>query len=208
METTTDLIAIEMIVPDPSLVILIGPSGSGKSTFARRHFRSTEVLSSDFCRALVCDDESNQAATEDAFELLHQILDTRLKRCRLTVVDATNVQASSRRRLEQIARNRGIGIVGVLFLLPDEICQARNSQRLHRQVLSSVIREQRAELDASLESLRAEGFWQIYTLTQAEQGDLVTVARRYVIRSEEPATDQYAQHAEPAECMPPPPAQE
>ena len=58
-----------LTLPELSLVVLIGPSGSGKSTFARRHFKPTEVLSSDFCRGLVSDDENCQAATGDAFDV-------------------------------------------------------------------------------------------------------------------------------------------
>ena len=47
-------------IPELSLVVLIGPTGSGKSTFARAHFKPTEVISSDFCRGLVADDENDQ----------------------------------------------------------------------------------------------------------------------------------------------------
>jgi hypothetical protein len=36
----------------------------GKSTFARRHFKATEILSSDVYRGFVSDDENDQAATE------------------------------------------------------------------------------------------------------------------------------------------------
>ncbi|MDR1486673.1 MAG: AAA family ATPase, partial [Deltaproteobacteria bacterium] len=47
---------------DKCLVCLIGSSGSGKTTFARKHFRPTEVLSADFFRGLVSDDETDQSA--------------------------------------------------------------------------------------------------------------------------------------------------
>ena len=43
---------MKLKIPELSLVVLIGASGSGKSTFARTHFRSTEILSSDYCRGL------------------------------------------------------------------------------------------------------------------------------------------------------------
>mgnify|MGYP000906070181 CR=1 FL=1 len=43
----------ELHIPQLSLVVLIGVSGSGKSTFAQRAFEPFEVLSSDYCRALV-----------------------------------------------------------------------------------------------------------------------------------------------------------
>src|SRR6266550_500865 len=91
-------------IPKLSLVVLIGASGSGKSTFARRHFRPSEVISSDYCRGLVSDDENDQAATNDAFELLHYVAAKRLARGRLTVIDATNVQQESRKPLVELAR--------------------------------------------------------------------------------------------------------
>jgi len=88
---------MKLIIPELSFVVLIGVSGSGKSIFARKHFKPMEVLSSDSCRGLVSDDENNQAATKDAFELLHFIARKRLAACKLTVVDATNVQPESRK---------------------------------------------------------------------------------------------------------------
>src|SRR6187455_3088993 len=95
---------MQITVPKLSLVVLIGPSGSGKSTFARKHFLPTEVLSSDYCRGLVSDDESDQTATNDAFEVLHYLAAKRLARGRLTVVDATNVQPEARKPLVELAR--------------------------------------------------------------------------------------------------------
>src|SRR5437868_3030464 len=83
-------------IPELSLVVLIGPSGSGKSTFARKHFRPTEILSSDYFRGLVSDDENDQSSTPDAFDALYYLLSKRLARGKLTVVDATNVRAEDR----------------------------------------------------------------------------------------------------------------
>src|SRR4026208_1790000 len=91
-------------LPELSLVVLIGPSGAGKSTFARTHFKPTEVLSSDFCRGLVADDENAQPATADAFDLLPFIARKRVAAGRLTVVDATNVQPEARKPLIALAR--------------------------------------------------------------------------------------------------------
>src|SRR5207248_8215587 len=79
---------MKITIPELSLVVLVGPSGCGKSTFARKHFKPTEILSSDFCRGLVSDDENDQAATKDAFEVLHFIASKRLAAGKLTVVDA------------------------------------------------------------------------------------------------------------------------
>src|SRR6185503_4222294 len=90
--------------PELCLVVLVGPSGSGKSSFARKHFRPTEIVSSDVCRGLVSDDENDQSATKPAFEVLHTIVEKRLQRERLTVVDATSVRREDRKSLVQIAR--------------------------------------------------------------------------------------------------------
>ncbi|MEG5040586.1 MULTISPECIES: AAA family ATPase, partial [unclassified Microcoleus] len=95
---------MKITFPELSLVVLIGASGSGKSTFARQHFLPTEIISSDYCRGLVSDDENNQAATADAFEVLHLIAAKRLAAGKLTVIDATNVQPESRKSLLELAR--------------------------------------------------------------------------------------------------------
>ncbi|MGI8697079.1 MAG: AAA family ATPase, partial [Mycobacteriales bacterium] len=98
----------EMTVPELSLVVLIGATGSGKSTFGRTHFGTTEVISSDYCRGLVADDENDQAATQQAFQLLHYIVGLRLAGGRLTVVDATNVQPDGRKQLVALAREHDV----------------------------------------------------------------------------------------------------
>src|SRR5262245_53162089 len=109
-------------IPELSLVVLIGPSGSGKSTFARKHFKTTEVLSSDFCRGLVSDDENDQAATKDAFDVLGFIARKRLGAGRLTVVDATNVQPESRKPLVALAREHDLQAVAIVLNLPEKVC--------------------------------------------------------------------------------------
>lgn len=111
-------------IPNLSLVVLIGPSGSGKSTFARQHFLSTEVLSSDYYRGLVSDDENDQATTLDAFEVLHFIAAKRLAAGRLTVVDATNVQREARQPLVALARKYHTLPVAIVFDLPEDVCQS------------------------------------------------------------------------------------
>src|SRR5881394_461943 len=99
---------MKLTIPELSLVVLVGPSGCGKSTFARRHFKPTEVLSSDFCRGLVSDDENSQDATNDAFDVLHYVAGKRLERGLLTVVDATNVQPESRKPVVELAREHDV----------------------------------------------------------------------------------------------------
>ena len=41
-------------IPEFCLVAMIGGTSSGKSSFALKHFKPTEVLSSDFFRGMVC----------------------------------------------------------------------------------------------------------------------------------------------------------
>ena len=115
-------------IPNLSLVVLIGPSGSGKSTFAEKHFLPTEVISSDFCRGLVSDDENDQTVTNQAFGLVHTIAKKRLALGKLTVIDATNVQQEARKPLVAIAREFHCIPVAILFNLPEKLCQARNKK--------------------------------------------------------------------------------
>ena len=132
----------EFSVPELSLVVLIGTSGSGKSTFARKHFKPTAVLSSDYCRGLVSDDENNQAATKDAFDVLHYIVAKRLAVGRLVVVDATNVQPESRRPFVALARQYHCLPVAVVLNMPEKVCQERNRLRDERSFGPHVVRLQ------------------------------------------------------------------
>src|SRR5579884_1991426 len=137
---------MKITLPELCLVVLIGPSGCGKSTFAKQHFKPTEVLSSDYCRGLVADDENDQAATPDAFEVLHFIAAKRLRAGRLTVVDATNVQAEARKPLVALARAHHVLPVAIVFDLPERICHERNQGRGDRNFGSHVIRNQSKDL--------------------------------------------------------------
>lgn len=164
-------------IPNLSLVVLIGPSGSGKSTFARKHFLPTEVLSSDYCRGLVSDDENNQAATKDAFDVLHYIAAKRLAAGRLTVVDATNVQREARQPLVKLAREYHTLPVAIVFNLPEELCQERNHDRSDRDFGPHVIRQQRSQLRRSIKALKREGFRHIFVMESTEQVDAAVIER-------------------------------
>ena len=155
-------------LPDPCLVVLIGASGSGKSTFAAQHFKATEVISSDFCRGLVADDPNDQSASEDAFAVLHEIAGRRLRRGRLTVVDATNVQREAREALVKVVREHDLFAVAVVLDLPGEVCAARNAGRPDRDFGEHVIRRQRSQLKRSLRHLQREGFRRSFVLKSEE----------------------------------------
>lgn len=167
-----------LIIPELSFVVLIGASGSGKSSFARQHFKPTEVLSSDFCRGLVSDNENDQSATKDAFEILHFIAAKRLAAGRLTVVDATNVQRESRKPLVELARQYHAIPVAIVFKLPEKLCQERNRDRADRDFGSHVIRQQTQQLRRSLHDLKYEGFRHIYILNTMEEVDSAVIERQ------------------------------
>lgn len=184
MNTATDAPPARRRLPitDLSLVVLIGASGSGKSTFARRHFKPTEVISSDFCRGLVSDDENDQAASRDAFDVLHYIAGKRLAAGRLTVVDATNVQVEARRQLVRLAREHDVLPIAVVLDLPEEVCAERNATRPDRADMPRrVIKRHRGELRRSLRGLEREGFRKVHVLRSVAEVDSaeVVLERRY-----------------------------
>jgi protein phosphatase len=168
---------VRIVLPGRALVLLIGPAGSGKTTFARAHFRPTEVISSDFCRALVADDEDDQSATPAAFEILHLVVHHRLRRRRLTVVDATNVRPRDRRGLLALARKHRADVVAVVFDLPEDLCVERDRTRGDRTVGPAVIQRQRRAMLRALPGLQAEGFAAVYVLDSPETVDTVTIDR-------------------------------
>lgn len=164
-------------IPNLSFVILIGPSGSGKSTFARRHFRPTEILSSDVCRGILSNDENDQNVTNEAFELLHFIARKRLALGHLTVVDATSVQPESRKPLVQLAREMHCLPVALVFNLPEKVCEQRNRERTDRNFGSHVIRQQRSQLRRSIRGLKREGFSHVFIFDTPEEVEAVTIER-------------------------------
>src|SRR5258708_34723212 len=168
---------MNIAIPELSLVALIGISGSGKSTFARKHFKPTEILSSDFCRGLVSDDENSQAATDDAFDVLHYIAGKRLAAGRLTVVDATNVQREARQPLVELARQYHMLPVAIVLNLPEKLCVERNSSRPNRSLGAHVIPRQRQDLYRSLRGLEREGFRHVFILSTIEEVETATIIR-------------------------------
>ncbi|MET7939410.1 polynucleotide kinase-phosphatase [Streptomyces sp. NPDC005302] len=168
-------------VTDLSLVVLVGASGSGKSTFARRHFKPTEVISSDFCRGLVADDENDQSASGDAFDVLHYIAGKRLAAGRRTVVDATSVQQDSRRQLIELAREHDVLPIAIVLDVPEEVCAERNAARTDRaEMPRRVIQRHIRELRRSLRQLEREGFRKVHVLrgvADVENASVVTERR-------------------------------
>jgi protein phosphatase len=165
-------------IPDPSLVLVVGTSSSGKSTFAQRHFRPTQVLSSDHYRGVVSDDENDQGATADAFAVLEFIADRRLAGGRLTVIDATNLHARDRASVLAIARSRGVPAVAIVFDVPESVIQERNRVRPDRRLPEEALHAQRRALDAALAELGTEGYQGVWVLdAESVEGVVVTESR-------------------------------
>ncbi len=169
---------MKLTIPELSLVVLIGPSGCGKSTFAAKHFRATEVISSDHCRALVADDENDMGATPAAFRILHSIARERLRSGRIAVVDATSVQPESRKPLVALAAKQDCLPVAIVFDLPEELCVARNRGRANRNLPAGVIRRQRDQMKRSMNGLQSEGFRFVYVLDSVEAVDSAVIERQ------------------------------
>jgi len=159
---------MKITLPELSLVVLVGASGAGKSTFARRHFLPTEIISSDFCRGLVSDDENSLDATNDAFDVLHYIVGKRLARGKLTVIDATNVQPNARAGLIGLAKQYHTLATAIVLNVPEGTCRERNESRPDRNFGPHVVRNHTQQLRRSLRGLTREGFRHVHVLSPEE----------------------------------------
>lgn len=148
---------MELRLPAPCLVVLVGPSGSGKSTWALAHFRANELVSSDALRAMVGIDESDQRAGTAAFDLLERIVDERVGRGLTTVVDTLGFDAERRRRWIELAHAHGMPAYAIVFDTPAAVCEERNGTRA-KTVPKSVLRKQISRMRAVRRSLGDDGF--------------------------------------------------
>lgn len=169
---------LDIVIPDFSLVVLIGASGSGKSTFAAKHFIPTEILSSDKARGIVSDDETNQDVTVDAFDLVRAAADKRLKHRKLTVIDATNVRATDRKAWVELARRWHALPVAIVIEPGIDICVERNKSRPDRPFGAGVVQRMVSEIRRGLRGLQKEGFRQVWELHSPESVEAATVRRQ------------------------------
>jgi protein phosphatase len=160
----------------PSVVVLIGISGAGKSSLARKLFFPTEVLSSDSCRALVSDEENNQSATPEAFELLLTIARLRLKRGRLCIIDATNLKASDRKKYLVLGKEFGCPVSALIVNPGIEVCLERTVRRADRDISLEVVTRQYDEFLANLPLLWLEGYSDIWELTGRESVEVLRIS--------------------------------
>ena len=159
---------VKIVMPRNSLVVLCGSAGCGKSTFALKHFLPTQVVSSDDCRARLCDDPTNQEITTLAFQLMHFIIERRLGLGRLTVADATNLKREDRRPMIELANRFGVNLVAIVFNVPLDICLSRNAGRA-RKIPAEGIVAQHSLVQPTLDSIKREGFHYTFVLDEKQQ---------------------------------------
>ncbi|MBI5779968.1 MAG: polynucleotide kinase-phosphatase [Planctomycetes bacterium] len=149
---------ISIRIPELSLVVLVGSSGSGKSYFCQKHFKPTQIVSSDFCRGIISDDINNQGVTPEAFELLNFIISKRADLRKLTVVDATSLRHEDRENLINLARRHHILPVAIVFDVNEKTCWARTQQRPDRDFGRHVVRTHNLLLKKTIRNIKREGF--------------------------------------------------
>ena len=157
-----------LILPRRTLLALCGPTGSGKSTFASQRFPSTNIVSSDRCRALICDDEGEQTFNKDTFDLFYYILRKRMANGFFCVADSTALQPFARKELRTLSRHYGYYGCLLIFVTPLELCLQRNQQRA-RQVEASVVNYHVNLLPQVLKETPAEGWEKILLIGEEEQ---------------------------------------
>jgi protein phosphatase len=168
-----------LILPEPSLVLLVGAAGSGKSTLAGRLFAPDEIVSSDALRAVVAGDEADQRASAVAFRILHQTLDRRLAAGLLTVVDATNGAAAHRWPITRRAVAAGLPKVAIVLDLPPDVVHAQNAGRA-RIVDPEVIDRHLAAIRETVDNdrLQLEGYAPVVVLRSRDEAAELSIIRR------------------------------
>jgi predicted kinase len=166
----------KLIISENTLVVLCGIAGCGKSTFAAKLFLPTQIVSSDECRAQVCDDARNQKVTGHAFELWRFIIRKRLLLKRTTVADATNLERADRNWLINTARFYNFFVAAVVFDLPLETCLLRNAVR-ERVVPEEALFHQYELFKEARKTVGEEGFDTIFVVDEKNQASLEIIQK-------------------------------
>ena len=128
------------------------------------------------CAAVWSDDENDQDATPDAFEVLYFIAGKRLAQGRLTVIDATNVKASAREHVVKCAQQYKVECVAIVLDLPLDLCIERATSRTDRQVTADVVRVQHELLSRAIGGLVNEGFDRVHLIGSEHELDETEIA--------------------------------
>ena len=164
-------------IPEVCVVALLGATSSGKTSFAHKHFKPTEVLSSDYFRGMVSDDENDQSCSAEAFDLLYYAANKRLNNMKLTVIDATNVQQAARKQIIELAREQNVHAAAIVLDVPFAVLCERNRRRPERNFPERVITNHCRDLKRSIKNLKREGFRYVHVLNSPEQLENVEIVR-------------------------------
>ncbi len=168
----------EISLAVPGLVLLVGPTGAGKSTFAAKWFASDEVVSLDACRILVSGDVNDQSSTRDAVAVASAIVEARLSRRLLTVVDATNVRNEDRRRWIDLAERTHTMVTAIVLDPGMSFCHDHARRRDARYSPKAVENHHVLLRRDSRKLTKAFGIRQAYTLDSPEAIETAFVTRR------------------------------
>lgn len=166
-----------LTIPRRTLLVLCGPAGAGKSTLARTlvtsykdvGLRDTTIVSSDYCRALICDDENNQAVNRETFELFYDIIDRRMRQNVLTIADSTALLADTRYQLLALAHKYNYFSCILVFNTSTATCIERDRQRL-RNVGERVVRYHSEQMMQALQTIPREGWNRFYLVDETSRG--------------------------------------
>lgn len=162
-----------LAIPRQTLIVLCGPAGSGKSTFAQRfverHYaqgcRATTIVSSDYCRALICDEETNQQVNRDTFDLFYYIIQKRMFQRMLTIADSTALVPQTRHKLVEMAQRQRFTSCVIVFNMSLQTCIARDREATRGRVVGErVITYHFKQLQQALQAIPQEGWNQIHIL--------------------------------------------
>ncbi len=162
-------------LPQRTLIVLCGPAGAGKSTFARKFVerhqaqgcKPTSIVSSDYCRAIICDDETNQQVNRDTFDLFYYIIRKRLFQGRLTIADSTALQSNARQALIEIAKRYQYHSCLFVFNMSLQTCLAHDQHQTRgRTVGEKVISYHLQVLQQALLEIPQEGWNEVHILDE------------------------------------------
>lgn len=173
-----------IVLPGRILIVLCGPAGAGKSTFARRFveqhkeegYRPTSIVSSDHCRALVCDNENNQQVNSDTFDLFYFLVCKRLSLGRPTIADSTALQYNARQTLLGIGRRFQFQTCLFVFNMSLQTCVQHDLYQARGRVVGEEVIASHIELlHKVLPSIPNEGWDYVYILDEHQYDREVTI---------------------------------
>lgn len=155
---------VEAIERDSRLLILMrGAPGSGKSTLIKDSGLSNYAISLDELRRLLAAEESGQLPTsvnKEAYALLHSILQTRIQKGKLIILDAVNASIDHIKDSIELAESYGYKIVYFQMQTSLEQCLENN---LYRPIYSRASNEKIKKFHEMIETTKLP-YERIYSL--------------------------------------------